>query len=80
MARNIIRNQNVLDRGSIARQPKPHERMVETFTISVWPKGMTHHDLAEELERIAALVRDGYYSGEIVNRDNDGGHWDTKEA
>ncbi len=78
MARNIIRNQNVLDTKVVRRQPKPHHRTIAKFTLDVWPGGISHGHLADELGRIAGLLREGYQSGD-VNSEELTGWWDTKE-
>lgn len=60
------------------RRKSPPPRMVSSFTINVWPKGVEHCTLADELDRIAGLLRQGYYSGEIIH-DQNRGHWNTEE-
>lgn len=55
------------------------ERMIEEFVFKVWPKGLTHERMADELERIAGLVRDGNYAGDGGDEKNSG-WWDTTEV
>jgi hypothetical protein len=64
---------------SSSRQTSNDERIVKRFVLEVWPGGITHKDLADELERIAGQVRQGYYSGEVVAAQPSErmGWWDT---
>jgi len=57
----------------------PEERMISKLTIDVWPTGISEHDMAEELRRIAQLLVDGYYSGEVITGDDHPGrgYWST---
>lgn len=56
-------------------------REVRRFSLKVYPKpaSLTHHELADELERIASLLRQGYYSGDLHVAVDRGvrGYWDT---
>lgn len=79
MSRNIIRNQNVLDppHRKARRSTAPYERLIETVTIKVWDKGCTDDEMADQLEHVAEMLRQGYQSGEIISEGNRGGWWDT---
>jgi hypothetical protein len=56
------------------------DRMVTEISIKVWPRGMRHSDLADTLRRIAGLVEEGCYCGDVPDEDNDGGWWETVEG
>jgi hypothetical protein len=60
------------------------ERMIAKFDISFRDGSITHEQLADELERIAKMLRDGYQEGEMW-ADSDQGlpgysGWWTSEA
>lgn len=58
------------------------ERLIVDFTLNFTPHGLSHEALADELERIANLVRKDYHSGEVVGGEEHPGRgwWNTLPA
>lgn len=52
------------------------------FTLRAWGENQpTNQQLADELERIAGQIREGYFAGEaMVDEDFDGNGWWTQDG
>lgn len=51
---------------------------IKTLTVKVWPEGATGDELADHLEHVASMLRQGCLAGEVC-REKGRGWWDTSK-
>lgn len=55
------------------------QQKIKRFTIEMREAGISYDDMANMLERIAIMLREGYQAGEFTANDVRG-WWDTETA
>ena len=56
-----------------------YNRKIRLVTVRVWPRGISHDEMADHLEHVAEQVRMGCYQGEVCP-DSGSGWWETFET
>ncbi len=54
------------------------KRLITELTVKIWPNGIGHDEMADHLEHVVLMLRQGYVAGEVCP-DNGRGWWDTKK-
>jgi hypothetical protein len=54
------------------------ERKIKSLTLNVWPDGITADELANHLEHVASMLRQGCHCGDVCP-DQGRGWWNTSE-